>query len=454
MKNALVLESSALAAGPESDTALCFPTEQYKVVPANLDPDELPPKTPIQIKDVDRYPFESGPANLKDTDERLFCHGVPLCDETLKKTGWVYMTALAVGHNAEQQWEHLKAGLFQALPAKLLARANATLKEVRETESCELNPKNLGDLAAKRILGSNTLKLNKDGARDKWSKVDAMILEEVKAKEAVTGEGLLNLVQSINKGQYGEEDNGGMEAAGVIRGTAEEAGPTPVSGSENKKTLRCFGKKGEEDNEEDVLVNGRNDNDLSYLSNEAVPSAMEDLTKWAATQMESLDNIIVTAAVFMVGLASIHPFHDVNGRTARQSMDFLFMKAGLLPPTDFNVMVAIFPRLDHCTNPSPVAAVNEVIKGLRNTCGLEPLSISDVNVKKCSVSIHCGQMGQPSCVPPKPWAEVPKLEYTEPALEPCKECCGNLPAAAARNAKLKEMLANGKCPRCNGCAEF
>lgn len=346
-----------------------------------------------------------------------------------------------------QQWEHLKVGLFQALPAELLARAKDTLEKVREKEGCLFNTDNLENLFAKRILGSNTLKLNTSGAQDKWKTVDEMIVEEVKKEEKVTGDSLLNLVKKINKGQYGIKDNGGMDAAGVIRGTEEEPGPTPCSGTENSGNLRCFGKE----EQEDVPVNGQSTNYLSYLSNEAVLDAMEHLTQWAATEMDQKpDNIIVTAAVFMSGLASIHPFHDVNGRTARQSMDFLFMKAGLLPPTEFNVMVAIFPRLDHCTNPSPVAAVNEVIKGLRNTCGLDPLLISDANVTKCGVSIHCGQAEQPPCVPPKPWAKVPELEYTPPPQEPCDECCGRFKClpSVVRNSR-----AQSACNHCN-CDEF
>ena len=64
------------------------------------------------------------------------------------------------------------------------------------------------------------------------------------------------------------------------------------------------------------------------LPNPVVPTLMEDFCEWLNSQDQ---NDAKTAILAHLELVSIHPFVDGNGRCARLLMNYLLLKAGLVP---------------------------------------------------------------------------------------------------------------------------
>jgi len=112
-----------------------------------------------------------------------------------------------------------------------------------------------------------------------------------------------------------------------------------------------------------------------YLGQCEVETALQDICDFVAKTLQDPEQLIIVAARFLIAFMSIHPFRDGNGRVGRLMVDYLFYRDGLQPPTGYMVNLAIFPMVELCWQHTPIAAANEIMKGLRNTYDLPSLDL-------------------------------------------------------------------------------
>ena len=110
---------------------------------------------------------------------------------------------------------------------------------------------------------------------------------------------------------------------------------------------------------------------LSYIHQDAVKALVIEIIDEIKEKINE-ENPIVLAATSYQKLVSIHPFSDGNGRTCRLVMDYILLKAQIVPPTLADVNLAIFgdppslfERGDRDITPS--LAVEKVFEGILNS---------------------------------------------------------------------------------------
>ncbi len=163
-----------------------------------------------------------------------------------------------------------------------------------------------------------------------------------------------------------------------MRGMAESIEALTV-GAICKLNALIHGDDGGEENEEvrsgqirDGLVVAGGVGGPVYVHHSMIIPLLEELVAEINSGIENKENPVALASCAYQKMVSIHPFYDGNGRTCRLIMDYILLKAGLLPPSmeDKELNVAIFGD-STCRYPppeiTPTMALKAVLTGMERS---------------------------------------------------------------------------------------
>ncbi len=164
-------------------------------------------------------------------------------------------------------------------------------------------------------------------AQTEWAEVDAKRRQWAREKTPLTVARLAEMNKAFAGEKGGTVRTGGVYAGGVVRGMYSHQ----------------------------LFVQQELDQTLSWLD-ESIKSCEE-----------GSESPIVVAAKLYKKLASIHPFADGNGRTARMAMDYVLERFDL-PPASMGqeVSVAVF-ALQIGSDDSPDHAIQMIIEGIERS---------------------------------------------------------------------------------------
>ncbi|MBA2369789.1 MAG: Fic family protein [Candidatus Protochlamydia sp.] len=200
-----------------------------------------------------------------------------------------------------------------------LEKANVVLANLA---SVELNEEKSQVLLQGRVGGSLTIQSDPNTVND-WIRAESFVKELVKSKDDLTIDDICAINQLVN----GEVESFGLR-------------DHPVS----------VGDWG----------------GVSYPDQKDVKDLINVIVKEINQGIKKGDNPIILGALAYQKMVSVHPFSDGNGRTCRLVMDYVLLKAGILPPVLKDVNLAIFgdQEGEDPNNATPSMAVEKIIMGI------------------------------------------------------------------------------------------
>lgn len=236
-------------------------------------------------------------------------------------------------YTEERRKETLIEKWSKPIKIEVINKAESYFKKQKKVQ---LTIEQRDSLLEGRTSGSNTIGENSIKRND-WKNAEQYIFEKAANQEDLTLEDLY----SINKSIHGEDN--------------EEIG-----GGKLREIPVC-------------VISGRNG--YLYLGHKDIESLLVEVLKYMQESISNEENPIIVAAAVYQKMVSIHPFADGNGRTCRLVMDYILIRAGLIPPSLDNneLKVAIFGEqevtdIGHTIEEeTPTTAVEKVLSGIKKS---------------------------------------------------------------------------------------